>query len=307
MFGRVVFPTDFSAYANAVFECLPELKAAGMREIVLLYVIRPSDVPLPESINRESLERVRWSAEELLHIAQMALEGKGFRTFIRVEYGHPAGRIVEVAQEENADLIVLGAQGTSLMAEVLLGSVTAEVLRRATIPVLVLKFEVIRELGRVECRRMCEEFFTRVLFPTDFSDCSLYAMRIIKQLKTAGTREVIVLHVQDERVMRHRPPEQLAQFDREDQARLERIERDLFLHGLPARTLLRHGIPFREVLQVAQEENPGVIVMSTHGRSALQEMLLGSTMESVVRFSRHPVLAVPCPIHLTHSQDPDYS
>lgn len=33
MFARVLFPTDFSAYANAVFACLPELKAAGMREL----------------------------------------------------------------------------------------------------------------------------------------------------------------------------------------------------------------------------------------------------------------------------------
>jgi len=33
MFERVLFPTDFSAYANAVFDCLPELKTAGMREV----------------------------------------------------------------------------------------------------------------------------------------------------------------------------------------------------------------------------------------------------------------------------------
>lgn len=64
MFGRVLFPTDFSAYANAVFACLPELNAAGMRDVVLLYAIRENEVPLPETVNRASLERVRWSAEE---------------------------------------------------------------------------------------------------------------------------------------------------------------------------------------------------------------------------------------------------
>jgi|GEM_PF-5756093 hypothetical protein len=43
MFKRVLFPTDFSVYANAVFACLPELKAAGMRKVVLLGVVHPPD------------------------------------------------------------------------------------------------------------------------------------------------------------------------------------------------------------------------------------------------------------------------
>jgi len=33
VFARALFPTDFSAYANAVFACLPELRAAGRREV----------------------------------------------------------------------------------------------------------------------------------------------------------------------------------------------------------------------------------------------------------------------------------
>lgn len=45
MFERVLFPTDFSAYANAVFACLPGLKAAGVRHVHLLAVISTSQVP----------------------------------------------------------------------------------------------------------------------------------------------------------------------------------------------------------------------------------------------------------------------
>ena len=67
--------------------CLPELKAAGLRDVVLLHVIRSSDVPLPETVNRESLERVRWGAEERLNLARMALEGQGLRVRTRIEYG----------------------------------------------------------------------------------------------------------------------------------------------------------------------------------------------------------------------------
>lgn len=54
MFDRALFPTDFSDYANSVLACLPDLKTAGLREVVLLHVIRGSDVPLPETVNRDS-------------------------------------------------------------------------------------------------------------------------------------------------------------------------------------------------------------------------------------------------------------
>jgi hypothetical protein len=61
MFARILFPTDFSAYADSVLACLPDLKSTGLREVILLSVIRSSDVPMPETVNRESLEYWRWS------------------------------------------------------------------------------------------------------------------------------------------------------------------------------------------------------------------------------------------------------
>jgi nucleotide-binding universal stress UspA family protein len=299
MFTRVLFPTDFSVYANAVFACLPELKAAGMREVVLLGVVHPGDVPLGRAFQPETIDKLQWSAEEALHIAQMALEGKDVRVKTRIEVGSPSAEIVRVAQEENVDLIAIGAQGETAVGRDVsptrlysLGSVANEVMRRATVPVLIHKFHVVRELGHVECQRVCAQMFTRVLHPTDFSDCANAAFQIVKRLKSAGTQEVILLHVQDERVMRNRPAQQLAAFDAEDTRRLEQMRRDLVLRGLKAKIELRHGIPFRETLQVAEEENINLIVLGSHGRSAVQEMLAGSTFENVARASRRPVLVI---------------
>jgi len=295
LFERVLFPTDFSAYANAVFACLPELKSAGTRHVHLLAVIATSQVPLGHSaLNEDSLARVKWSMEEHLHIAAMALEGQGLSTSTQVVYGNPAREIVRVAVEERVDMIVMGAQGQSAFQEILLGNTAFDVLRLSPIPVLIQKFEVVRELGKVECRRVCGDTFRRVLHPTDFSECSEAAFNIVKRLRAAGTEEVIVLHVQDERVMRRRPPEQLEQFDREDMARLEHMARDLALYHLPARVFLRHGMPFREALQVAEQEDATLIALSVCGRSLVDEMLVGGTFEKIVRLSRRPVLAVRC-------------
>lgn len=292
MFGRALFPTDFSAYADAVLACLPDLKKTGLQEVVLLSVIRSSDVPLPETINRASLEYWRWSLDEKLNIARMALEGKGLRVETRIEYGNPVMQIVRVADEERVDLIVMGAQGATAAQELLIGSTAYEVIRHARVPVLLQKFEVIRELGHVKCRQVCEHIFQRVLHPTDFSECAQAAFQVVKRLKAAGTEEVIVLHVQDERVMKQRPYEQLAEFDRHDSERLETLCKTLRLYGFQAQPMLRHGIPFREALKAADEVDAGLIVLGSHGRSAVREMLAGSTFENVVRLSRRPVLVI---------------
>lgn len=295
MFERVLFPTDFSAYANAVFACLPDLKSAGMRHVHLLAVITTGQVPLGHTVwNEDSLARVKWSMEEHLYIASMALQGQGLSTSAQVVYGNPAREIVRVAQEERVDLIVMGAQGQSAFQEILLGNTAFDVLRMSPIPVLVEKFEVVRELGKAECRRVCGETFQRVLHPTDFSDCASNSFSVVKRLKGAGTEEVLLLHVQDERIMRRRSREQLAEFDREDMARLDRMARDLALYRLPARAILRHGLPHAETLKVADEENASLIVLSVCGRNVMDELLVGSTFEKIVRLSRRPVLAIHC-------------
>lgn len=292
MFARVLFPTDFSSYADAVLACLPDLMSAGLREAILLSVIRTSDVPVPETVNRDSLEYWRWSLDEKLNVAKMALEGKGLRVQTRIEYGNPVEQIIGVAQDERVELIVLGAQGATAAQELLIGSTAYEVIRRATVPVLLEKFEVVRELGHMKCQRTCEHVFERVLHPTDFSDCADAAFQVVKHLKATGTKEIILLHVQDERVMKQRLQEQLAEFDRRDTERLDALCKSLSMFGLQARALLRHGIPFKEALAVADEMNVSLIVLGSHGRSAVREMLAGSTFENVARLSRQPVLVV---------------
>lgn len=292
MFERVLFPTDFSSYANSVFLCLPELRTAGMRDVLLLSVVSSRQVPLGHTLNQDILEEVKWSCEQQLKIDRMALESQGLSARARLEEGSPPEVIARVAREEGVNLIVMGAQGRSMVQELLLGSITHQTLRLSPVPVLVYKFDVVRQLGRVACRRVCARLFRRVLHPTDFSETAQAAFNVVKRLKSAGTEEIILLHVQDARAMKHRPPEQLAEFDREDEARLEKMRKALALKGLPARIFVRHGIPFEETLKLAEEEDVCLIVLGLRGRSLATKMLVGSTFENVVRQSRQPVLVI---------------
>ncbi|BCR05444.1 universal stress protein [Desulfuromonas versatilis] len=52
------------------------------------------------------------------------------------------------------------------------------------------------------------------------------------------------------------------------------------------------GIPFKEICRLADEENAGLIVIGTHGRTGLSHLLIGSTAERVVQHASCPVLSI---------------
>jgi len=59
------------------------------------------------------------------------------------------------------------------------------------------------------------------------------------------------------------------------------------------RKVVKMGEPYKTILDCAQEEKVDIIVMSTHGRSGLPRMMLGSVTEKVLRSSPCPVIAIP--------------
>jgi nucleotide-binding universal stress UspA family protein len=268
------------------------LKAAGLRDVVLLNVISPDHGRLEQGVEGEPLEKLQAANRRKLDGMRMALEGQGFSVRCGIEVGHPAVEIVRVAQEERVQLIVMGAQGKSLVQEFLVGSVAWEVVRHAPVPVMVEKFAVIWESGEIRCGSVCAELFKVVLLPTDFSDCANAAFHVVKGWKSAGTEQVILLHIQDERAMQYRPQWQKDEFDREDTKRLDQMQEALTLGGLSSKVLLRTGNPVGETLAVAEEENANLIVSGIRGRTLSAFVLAGSTFENVMRQSRRPVLAI---------------
>ena len=61
---------------------------------------------------------------------------------------------------------------------------------------------------------------------------------------------------------------------------------------IPAKTVVVVGSPELEIVDLAKSEKVDLIVMSTHGRTGLQHMFLGSVVENVVRHAPCPVLVV---------------
>ncbi|ABC78096.1 universal stress protein [Syntrophus aciditrophicus] len=141
--------------------------------------------------------------------------------------------------------------------------------------------------------------FERILYPTDFSDVSKKAMGYVKQLKDAGAKEVTVLHVIDERSLTGSVHEVFIDFMAvENELRkiadeeCGKLVAQFLEKGLNAKFRIEKGIPFLEILKVSKEEKSSIIVIGSHGKSNIEEMLLGSVSEAVIRKADQPVLVV---------------
>jgi nucleotide-binding universal stress UspA family protein len=126
------------------------------------------------------------------------------------------------------------------------------------------------------------------------------SLQYVKRLKEAGSREIIVLHVIDqsnlELLSSYSTIQDYVSIEKEIEKRTSEeialISNELKQLGFVVKERVEKGVPVRVVLKVAEEENPSVIVLGSHGKSNLEEMLLGSVSEKVVRKARHPILVV---------------
>jgi len=146
--------------------------------------------------------------------------------------------------------------------------------------------------------------FRKILCPTDFSDCAAKALEYAKRLREAGTESVIVIHVIDTRTIMLTntawvgltPAEYEEQLQRQvkkdAEKKLEGIKEEIENVGLRPSVRVLAGIPFSEIIKTAEDEDVSLIVLGSHGRSNVKEMLLGSVSEKVVRKSKRPVLVV---------------
>lgn len=286
MFHSLLFPTDFSPEAEQLAKCLHEVKPLGIEEIVLLNVVELGPQIGFASDTFEQMLAWKKDAEHRLTELKERIEANGIRCRWRLELGKPALEIVRVAVEERVSLIAMGTHGHGFLRGALIGSVSHDVVRYAPVPVLVLKVGVMGELGTTDCAFVCQHIFRRVLFPTDFSDCAAEALSYVKGMKAASLHEVVVLHVREKR-KRNDPDDEAT-----TRNHMERIRSELEFFGFSVTSIIAEGNPAEAIDRVAREQDVSLIVIGSHGRSATEDVLLGSVSDAVICRHTKPVLVV---------------
>lgn len=287
MFERMIVATDLSPASDAVVRCLGGLRAFGTEHGLLLQCLSYGDAA------SAAYAYDAHPHERLLAEQQAALERQGFTVESRTVVGPPRREIVNTAVDERFGLIVVGAQGRSLVAEHLLGGIAYGIVSSASVPVLVMP--VHRRSGE---ENVCDvgrcDFRARVLFATDFSEASDRAFAVLEDLVARGASAVTLVHVQDKVKLQHHLAHRLAEFDEIDRGRLEGLRDRLLRRGRPrVDVVIRHGVPHLEIAGLIQEHGVQLGVMGTQGRGFVGDLVLGSVSHNVVRRSAAPVLLVP--------------
>lgn len=143
-----------------------------------------------------------------------------------------------------------------------------------------------------------------ILFPTDFSDYSMYALEYAVGFARQFRSRLVIMHVVD--IFLYDPayfapyvPDQRAfdDFEKRARERIAEIAREKIPPGIEVETVVKQGRPFAEIVREARERGVDLIVTATHGRTGITHVLFGSNAEKIVRHAPCPVLSIKHPEH----------
>ena len=284
---RLLFPTDFSEGAALAFPQAAALAAWHDAELHILNVKEGGASPeesLPASL--DVLREWLGYASDAGPTDELDLEALSI-VQNQVDADSAPERIVDYAEAEGIDLVVMSTHGRRGVQRMLLGSVTEEVVRKVPCPVLAV---------RSDGEKAPAPTVRRILVPVDFSDASKTAVRHANALAQTYGADVDLLHVVEQVVYPSAYGVDPAYFPTQEV--LTRVERTL---GEMAREDLGRnqvqvsavvGYAPTSILRHAEENDIDLIVIATHGRSGLDRMLLGSVAERVLRRAPTPVFIV---------------
>ena len=139
----------------------------------------------------------------------------------------------------------------------------------------------------------------KIIMPTDFSEPSLAAIKPALQLAQHFSAKIIVVHVVSPVPMipgMTTPPavsglQLLKDMQAASENAIEKLVKER-MAGVKVGYFVLQGKPADEIVNVSGNESADLIIMSTHGESGLQRLVLGSVAGKVVRLADCPVLTV---------------
>jgi universal stress protein A len=139
-----------------------------------------------------------------------------------------------------------------------------------------------------------------ILVPVDFSTCSLAGTEYAAFLAKNFHATLRLLHVNYPYVdyafvdrVGTRLSELIEAVGEAARQEMDALKQMDFLRGVPVKTEICLGYATEKICKAAGQPNVDLIVMSTHGRTGLKHVFIGSVAEQVVRYAERPVMVVP--------------
>jgi len=141
----------------------------------------------------------------------------------------------------------------------------------------------------------------KILAPTDYSELSCVGLRRAFETAHESGAELIVLHVVDmsnDWFGAHENLGPVRTLMAEQKEFLDKFLREKFadyMNLVEVRQMVEMGGADVNIADLAGREAVDLVIMSTHGRTGLDHILLGSVTEKVIAHAHCPVLAIPAP------------
>lgn len=282
---KILFASDLSERAGRAGRRTAQLAADNGSQVDAVHVIEdrfpepgamglPADVPDPT-------EQVRRNAEQAL---QQSVPGH--QANIRVVFGDVVGELVEAADAEESDLVVVGAHGQQYVLDWVVGTTAEQLVRYSTRPTLVV-------------RREPEGAYRRIVVATDFSSCAdaalrcaaewfgVDALKLVHVVDTGPLEQMQAAGVDPRFVERH--------YERQRSRARDELEQAVVRLGLDTARTKREqlaGHPASALERLVEAESPDLVVIGNHGRGRWSDMLLGSVAARLLHGLDTDVLCV---------------
>ncbi len=295
MFERILVPLDGSELAEQALPLATRLAQASdgslllMRSVEAGLLITPTNFDQDMSYREWEKAHRRRQATAYLKALQKSDALKGVSTRSITPEGEPASVIINLAANEDCDLIVMTTNGERGLMRWIFGSVTERVLRNASCPVLIMRGDrpIQHILVPLDGSKMAEASIAPALEVARRLDAAITLLRVddsLAQLDDASFDALDQVEPGMSEVMR-------VSYAQRGEAYLSAVRNRLDT-TVPVNTIALTGKPVDAILDTAVSESCDLIVMSTHGRSGIQRWVYGSVTEKVLHSAEIPLLIV---------------
>ena len=277
---KMLFVTDFEGLWFDALRSLMALRKVGLDHVVLLHVIERKI----GYYTKEEKERLRAMAEVRFVDWAQSLYEEGMECGSYIVVGDTVHKILEAAEEEEVDLVVINRQKRKKMEKLYIDSKTLEFLRKTPTTVLIHKYK--SESGTVS-----DKLFERPLLAIDWSPPATRALDFLVGLKSI-IKKLQVVQIVTEKEIEGLGKRGLLKLEREHRKKLYELCNSLKDEGIDAEAHLYIG-DVAQIQNAAREYEATLITTGTTRKSAWQARWLRSISQELAELSELPTLLVP--------------
>jgi nucleotide-binding universal stress UspA family protein len=283
---KLLFVTKFNDLSFNALQSLLCLRSASLDHVVLTNVIEREKVAMQRGLGYKKSDEIRLRETANIRFIDWAenLFEQGMEVGVYIVVGNLIKKVIEAADKEQADLIVIGRSRKRFIDQLYLGSDVTEIIQQSATPILVYK----PPTDKID---LLDKPFDRPLLTTDWSVASTQAEELLLPLKGV-IRKINIVHVADEKTLKGSAMA-IQKVRKYCRTKLEKIVDRFEDHGIEAGAHVYIGEPTAQIERAAADCQSSMIVMGSSSKSAWSERWLGSIPKTIAENSVYPTLVVP--------------